>query len=192
MHFTFSNPSSLSDLELIDRYRQNGDMDILGELFARYAHLIYGVCLKYLKNAELSKDATMQVFEILQQKIGQQDINNPGGWIHVVTKNHCLMELRSQQRLSEKQNLLVSDMEFELNEHHMIEVDDEVDLRILKACLAKLTVEQRKCLEMFYYDEKCYKHVANLTGYGLKRVKSYLQNGKRSLKICIEHNREKG
>ena len=192
MRFNLSTPSSYSDIELIDQYQKTQDMELLGELFSRYAHLIYAVCLKYLKSEERSQDATMQVFEILEKKINQQEIRNPGGWIHVVTKNHCLMELRSEQRLLDKEESLKEHMEFELNEHHMVEIDDEMDIRVLRACLDRLSREQRKCLEMFYFDEKCYKQVANLTGYGLKKVKSYLQNGKRSLKICIEQNREKG
>jgi RNA polymerase sigma-70 factor (ECF subfamily) len=39
---------------------------------------------------------------------------------------------------------------------------------------------------LFYLEQKCYKDIADLTGYDLNKVKSAIQNGKRNLKICME------
>ena len=191
MQFSLSKTSSLSDLELVERYKASGKIALVTELFSRYSHLIFCVCLKYLKNQEDSKDATMQIFEIIQQKLLEHDISNPGGWIHITTKNHCLMQLRAQKVTDENQNKLIADMEFVLSAHHTNEHEAEPDIFILNSCLDKLGKEQQKCIKLFYLDGKCYKQVANLTGYELKKVKSYLQNGKRNLKACIEENREK-
>ena len=133
----------------------------------------------------------MQIFEILQQKLLEHDVQNPGGWIHITTRNYCLMQLRSKKIHDERQKDLINDMEFNLADHHSIEVEENTDMRLLNSCLEKLTKEQQKCIKLFYLDEKCYKQVANLSGYGLKKVKSYLQNGKRNLKVCMEKHREK-
>ncbi len=191
MKFSLSRPSSLTDLELVERYKTTRHISLVTELFSRYSHLIFGVCLKYLKNQEDCKDATMQIFEILQQKLLEHDVQNPGGWIHITTRNFCLMQLRSKKLNDERQKDLVNDMEFIIADHHINEVEEDHDMRVLNICLEKLAKEQQKCIKLFYLEEKCYKQVANLTGFELKKVKSYLQNGKRNLKLCMEEHREK-
>ena len=191
MKFSLSRPSSLTDLELVERYKTTRHISLVTELFSRYSHLIFGVCLKYLKNQEDCKDATMQIFEILQQKLLEHDVQNPGGWIHITTRNFCLMQLRSKKLNDERQKDLVNDMEFIIADHHINEIEEDSDMRILNICLEKLAKEQQKCIKLFYLDEKCYKQVANLTGFELKKVKSYLQNGKRNLKLCMDEHRER-
>lgn len=190
MKIFLTNPSSLSDDELVKKYQSTGDMDYLAELFSRYVHLIYGVSLKYLVDRQLAEDISMEIFEVLKDKLRNSEIKNFGGWLFVLVKNQCLMTLRKKSKQEEKEKESVLFMESDSVEHHSIEIDYEVSDRILRDCLSKLSKEQRKCLELFYYEEKCYKQVANLTGYALKKVKSYLQNGKRNLKNCIEQNRE--
>ena len=65
MFFNIKNKKGVSDDWLIDQFTSTGDLEFLGKLFERYMHLIYGVCLKYLKDRDVSQDATMQIFEKL-------------------------------------------------------------------------------------------------------------------------------
>ena len=51
-----------------------------------------------------------------------------------------------------------------------------------------LPEEQRITIDLFYLQQKCYKDVSEATGFDLNKVKSYIQNGKRNLKICMEKN----
>ena len=62
------------------------------------------------------------------------------------------------------------------------------DLEALKKCIDQLKNEQKECIKLFYLEEKCYQEIAESTNYELKKVKSYIQNGKRNLKICMEQN----
>ena len=174
-----------TDQELLSKYRSSGDMEYLAELYSRYAHLIFAVSLKYLKSREDAEDMSIKVFEVLSQKLPQQEIANVGGWIHVVTKNECLMQLRSKSRAKQREIVFTDDMEFTAEQHHINESDAEESLRKLEDCINSLVKEQKKCIELFYKQEKCYKEIANLTGYELKKVKSYLQNGKRNLTNCM-------
>ncbi len=57
--------------------------------------LLYAVCLKYLKDQETAKDAVMAVFEELASKLKKHEVDNFKGWLYTLTKNHCLMQLRS-------------------------------------------------------------------------------------------------
>lgn len=177
----------LDDAELISRYQSTGDLEVLGLLYNRYMHLVFGVCLNYFKDEEQSKDAVMQIFEELVVKVKMHQIQNFKSWLHVLTRNHCLMALRK----ASKNNVISLDEGLvENSEFVHLDIDDakETQLSIMEKCMEALPPEQRISVDLFYLQEKNYKEVAELTGYDLLKVKSYIQNGKRNLKICIEKN----
>ena len=184
---------SKSDLELIDMYKQSNDLKILGQLYSRYTHLVFGVCLKYLKNSDDSKDAVMQLFEKLIDSLLKHDIQNFKSWLHVTSRNHCLMELRrrkSNRIISNDEFSIVESMESSIPVHHNDEDLLNEDLLIMKKCMEKLSEEQKNCIKLFYLEERSYNEVSLESGYELKKVKSFIQNGKRNIKNCIEKNRE--
>lgn len=183
-----------TDEELIEEFTSSGDLEILGELYSGYMHLVYGVCLKYLKNREEAMDAVMQIFEKLITDIPKQEIKTFRSWLHVVTKNYCLMQLRSAK--SQKERLAewsVNPHSFMENTFEMHPIDrDENDIEeALKECIEKLKDEQKLCIKEFYYENKCYREIAVSLGISEKKVKSYLQNAKRNLKICLDEKNEK-
>ncbi|MBO3700547.1 RNA polymerase sigma factor [Roseivirga sp. E12] len=181
------NIDQITDLELISAYKRSKDKELVGLLFKRYTPLVYGVCLKYLKERESSKDMTMQVFEKLLLRLEDQDIVNFKSWLHVLTKNECLMLLRKQSSQSERAQIVngTDFMELSIAAHHEDEGLEE-DVEKLGTCIDGLNEEQQECIKLFYLDKKCYQEVCDLTGYEMKKVKSYLQNGRRNLKLCIE------
>lgn len=185
--FIRQKPSSIPDSELLIQYKAVGDVKVLGELFSRYTSLIYGVCLKYLKDRDDSKDAVMQVFEKLVPALRDHEIDNFKSWLYVTSRNHCLMHIRSRKgKMTEgiSDNLMESDLILHLEE----EPELEGNLSKLETCIQQLVNEQRQCVELFYLEQKCYKDITGLTGFDLNLVKSFIQNGKRNLKICMEKN----
>ena len=176
--------SELTDNELIDQFK-SGEQSALGILFTRYTSLVYGTCMKYLKDRDESKDAVMQIFEKLNQSLRQHEVSNFKSWLYVSARNHCLMYLRSRKGKEMKEitsNLMESDYVLHLeNEPEM-----EQNLTKLEKCIEELGQEQQQCVRLFYLQEKCYKDVSDETGYELGKVKSFIQNGKRNLKICME------
>ncbi len=176
---------ALSDQQLLVKYQQTSDLEVLGQLYQRYMHLVYGVCLKYLKQPEDSKDAVMQIFEHLIEKVGGQEIDNFKSWLYVVSKNHCLMHLRKQSRQREQQEKVSDFMETEYQLHPNGETE-ELDLKKLRLALQELPEHQKICLELFYYDDKSYQDISEATGFDIKKVKSYIQNGKRRLKGLMD------
>ncbi len=185
--FIRQKPSSIPDSELLVQYKAVGDVKVLGELFSRYTSLIYGVCLKYLKDRDDSKDAVMQVFEKLVPALRDHEIDNFKSWLYVTSRNHCLMHIRSRKgKMTEgiSDNLMESDLILHLEE----EPELEGNLSKLETCIQQLVNEQRQCVELFYLEQKCYKDITGLTGFDLNLVKSFIQNGKRNLKICMEKN----
>ena len=173
------SPPASSDAQLLRAYAATGDMQSLGELYSRYAPLVYGVCLKYLQNEEASKDAVMQVFEKLVDKLRNTEIKQFKGWLYTVVKNHCLMQLRqAQQNGYSLENLI----------DQPTEVTPEDRWPLIEQGLRTLPTEQQRCIRLFYLEQRSYQEVATLTGYELKKVKSYLQNGKRNLKLFVSQH----
>lgn len=170
---------------LLQRYRDTGELAVLGELFDRHAEMVYYVCMRYLQDSEQSKDAVMQIFEDLIYKINKQEIHKFGSWLYVLSRNHCLMQLRSQKN---KQQISIDEfVEFPLPMHPEDDVlEKEQQLSALERCMEQLPEKQKRSVDLFYLNEKCYKEVAEITGYSMKEVKSYIQNGKRNLKLCME------
>ena len=181
---------NISDEELLSLYLKTNNLKVLGKLFMQYYHLVYGVCLKYLKEREESKDATVQIFEKLILEIPKHKIEKFKPWLYVLTKNYCLMHLRKKTS-EEKKFKLFSDEKIMENTEDLHPINEAPNLEIenkLRACLERLKIEQKECIVMFYYQQKCYKEIASLQGIEEKKVKSFIQNGKRNLKNCLEQN----
>ena len=74
-----------------------------------------------------------------------------------------------------------------LYEVHQINTEDNNQVLLkLNDAIEQLKSKQKECIELFYLQEKSYIEIAELTGYEIKKVKSYIQNGKRNLKIFLE------
>lgn len=187
------NKKNLSDAELFAIFLKKKDHEALGELYARYLHLVYGVCLKYYKDPHKSKDATINIYEKVQNTIQKHTINNFKSWLYVVTKNHCLMDLRKMQSgkilLSNSDTELENFMEKESELHPIDEQQNETLEKALANCIEKLKSEQKECIRLFYYKNKCYREISETLKTEEKKVKSFIQNGKRNLKICLEKKR---
>ena len=99
MTFLRNIPTTETDKELVAAFKKSGEMNYLSVLYQRYMELVFGVCLKYFKDAERSKDAVMEIFEELNTKLRQHEVENFKGWLHVLARNYCLMQLRSPRNV---------------------------------------------------------------------------------------------
>lgn len=176
--------SAQDDLELVKEYKSGGDINVLGELYGRYMELVYGVCLKYFKEPEEAKDAVINIFEELVTKLKKYDVINFKSWLYQLAKNYCLMKLRS--RKSKPVIVDIDIMHLEENNHPDNVAKKEEQLNGMESCMEQLPAEQKRAIELFYLQEKCYKEIADLTGTEINKVRSFIQNGRRNLKICME------
>ena len=177
--------SSLSDAELIAGYKRSADIAVLGDLYQRYMDLVYGVCLKYLKKPEDAQDAVMAIFEELITKLAKHDVENFKSWLYTLAKNHCLMRLRAQKK-APVTKMNEAFMQSEGNEHLDNVMLREENFKQLEYCMEQLTTDQRKAIELFYLQGKCYNEISNETGIEWNSVRSFIQNGRRNLKLCME------
>ena len=177
--------SDLPDDELVKRYQQSGDPNLLADLYQRYMDLLYGVCLKYLKDEENAKDAVLNIYEELVVKVKKYEIINFKSWVYQLSKNHCLMVLRSNKKFS-KADVDVTLMQNEEEVHLNGVMEKEEHFKHMYFCLEQLVPEQRKVVELFYIEGKCYNEITDSTGIEWNKVRSFIQNGRRNLKICMD------
>ena len=177
--------NELPDKELVSLFRTSGNMEVLAVLFQRYMELLYGVCLKYLKQPETAKDAVMQIFEELVQKLPKHEVDNFKSWLYTLAKNYCLMQLRTPKNLKTTE-FNPDSMQLEEEMHLNGVLLKEENLQKLERCLQTLSKEQKQAVELFYLQNKCYKEIAAVTGIEWNKVRSFIQNGRRNLKICME------
>ena len=177
--------TSLTDKELVALYKESGEMAVLGELYQRYMELVYGVCLKYFKEPETAKDSVMQIFEELVSKLKKHEVDNFKGWLHQVAKNHCLMQLRTPKNMKTVE-FKTEFVQSEDNVHLNGVLENEENFKKLEYCLGTLMEEQRIAIKLFYLDGKCYNEIVEMTGHDWNQVRSFIQNGRRNLKNCME------
>ncbi len=172
-----------SDEELLLQYKQTLDKKVIGVLYKRYAHLVLGVCYKYFKDRDDSKDAVIRIFEKLFDELQKRDVQYFKGWLTFVSRNFCISELRKRTVEAERRNeyLKEPDEEIEEKEHEL----KEIKYTELELAIEKLPDKQKLCVRLFYFDNKSYDEIASETGFTANEVKSYIQNGKRNLKIQL-------
>jgi RNA polymerase sigma-70 factor (ECF subfamily) len=174
----------LSDEDIISLYKEKLWTSCIDELYQRYAHMVFGVCLKYVKQIENAEDLTLTLFASLSEKLVQHQVQHFKSWLYVSARNSSLMFLRANK------------INLELKDDHLLyddsdqRLDDKLEHDELIESLIKvfeeLKDEQRICIQLFYLQKKSYEEVANMTHYSLKEVKSHLQNGRRNLKLLLE------
>ncbi len=176
----------ISDQTLLERFYAEKDNKWLGILLQRYTMLLFGVCMKYLKNEDDAKDSVQQVFLKAIAELHKYKVEYFKSWLYMVAKNHCLMKLRERHgkiptELNEQLHAVQAEPT-QLQQH--IEKDRMLDA--MNAAIGTLSEEQKQCVTLFYLEKKSYQQIAAVTGFSMMQVKSYIQNGKRNLKINVE------
>lgn len=180
-----------TDKELIEQYRNSHESEYIGALFIKYSHLVTGLCLKYFKDEDKAKDAVMDIFEQNLIYLKRHSVDNYKSWLYSVTKNYCLQVFRKEKSLETRKQQYFKETKEEIVESesimHQIGRKEYREAQ-LKDALDKLKSHQKECLELFYFQGKSYEEITELTQYELKKVKSYIQNGKRNLKNYLEQS----
>jgi len=189
MRLVNKNIELKTDIELIQEYKESFNTEIIGELYKRYHHIVFGVALKYLKDTENAKDALLDVFNNLFEQLIKYKIDDFKNWLLTVTRNHCLKLLKESAKLSPIEYAQTSflSVDFMENEHEIdLHNSKEKQIEKMNHAITLLKPAQQKCVMLFYINDKSYHEIAEITGFSIKNVKSYIQNGKRNLQLLME------
>jgi RNA polymerase sigma factor (sigma-70 family) len=186
MSYSTSNHSHLTDNELVQQYKATANKVFVGELYKRYTHLVLGMCINYFKDRDAAKDMVLQIFEKLFDELKKREVENFKAWLTFVVRNYCISELRKMQTQANRD----ADYQYELKsqtseDENETLIEEEQKLEALGKAMDRLNPFQKKCIELFYFKNMTYTQIVQLTGYSVNEVKSYIQNGKRNLKMII-------
>lgn len=154
---------------------------------------VTAICYSYFKERQETEDTVMEVFEMVLADLKKYEVQNFKAWLLTSVKHYCLKKKDKNQRKTEKEQ------DFKKTEKHFMELSEEISpldkeadtekvLVQLEIAISQLKGEQKECVELFYMQDKSYQEIADSTGYDINKVKSYIQNGKRNLKILMEEN----
>jgi len=182
--------SSFSESELVQMYKKTANKVIVGELYKRYTHLVLGMCIHFYDDREIAEDAVLSIFEKLFNDLKVHEVNCFKAWLIFVVKNYCLNDLRHQEHVLD----YLKDYHYFINQEDTdtevaVHKNEEQQLKQLEKALPQLNEFQKNCIELYYLKNKSYLQIVETTGYSLKEVKSYLQNGKRNLKILLQNSK---
>jgi RNA polymerase sigma factor (sigma-70 family) len=172
----------ITDQELLEKFYADGNNEWLGILLQRYTLLLFGVCMKYMRNEDEAKDCVQQVFLKSITELGKYRVTYFKSWLYMVAKNHCLMKLRDKHVNVDIEKVHLTAEESVRQDH----LDKDKMLSVMEDCLQYLNEEQKSCVTLFYLEKKSYQEIADTTGYTPLQVKSYIQNGKRNLRNLVE------
>lgn len=181
-------PEHMNDQQLLEKYYKDQDTRWLGMLLQRYTLLLFGVSMKYLKQEEEAKDAVQQVFLKVLVELPKTRVTYFKSWLYMIVRNHCLMKLRDKGQhinIEDRQLMAGDEQEERQSRHHK-----ELMLDKMAEAVEELSAEQKTCITLFYLKKLSYMEIVDLTGFNLMQVKSYIQNGKRNLKISLQKRLE--
>lgn len=179
------NLNHIDDKELLSRFYSDHNNEWLGILLPRYTLLLFGVCMKYLKNEEDAKDSVQQIFLKAINELHKYKVEYFKSWLYMIAKNHCLMKLRDKGKYPvELTERMAATPDIAEDKNLLLEKDKT--LNEMQAALRQLNPEQQTCITLFYLEKKSYTEVAEKTGFNMMQVKSNIQNGKRNLKLLLE------
>jgi len=180
----------MSDQELLNQFYTSHDNKWLGVLLQRYTLLLLGVSMKYLKNEEEAKDSVQQIFLKVIEELHKYKVEYFKSWLYMVAKNYCLMKIRKQAG----KNMVEITEKLAITPHEPTDaaalLQNEYTLDLMETALKELNPEQQQCITLFYLQKKSYQHISDTTGYSMLQVKSFIQNGKRNLKLLIEKKKK--
>ena len=170
------------DAELLARV-QRGDERAMAVLFDRYSKIVYSVSLRVLRDTASAEDVMQEIF--------MQIWRNPnsfvaakgslGGWLSVVARNRSIDTLR-RKRPSEQ----VEEMNLPSSTNLADEAERSILMERARAAVLLLPVEQRKTLEMAFFDGLTHSEIAEMTGDPLGTVKTRIRSGLLTLRKAFQ------
>lgn len=139
----------MDDLKLLNEYVQTGSESAFAQLVNRYSGMVYGVCLRQLKDAALAEDATQAVFLILASKAGELRTNVVvGGWLFQTAKFAASNAFKLEARRKRTEREAVAFKNEKLSDE---KTRDALTAAILDETLLRLNADERNVLILRYY-----------------------------------------
>jgi len=166
-----SSNKAAEDEALLSKVEQ-GDQDAMASLFDRYSGIVYSVALRVLKDTGQAEDVMQDIFIQLWRKPSAfvSGRGSLGGWLVVVARNRAIDSLRRRRPTDSVEDVVLAsstDLASEAERNTLIEK--------VRVYLHQLPPEQRKSVEMAYFEGMSHSEIAEKTGDPLGTVKTRIR-----------------
>jgi RNA polymerase sigma-70 factor (ECF subfamily) len=175
-------PSELDDASLLALV-QRGDESAMASLFDRYSKVVYSVALRVLRDPASAEDVLQEIFMQIWRSPDSfvATRGSLGGWLAVVSRNRSIDALRRKRPMDSVDDIALAspyNLSEEAERNSMMERAREI--------IVTLPAEQRKTLEMAFFDGLTHSEIAEMTGDPLGTVKTRIRSALLSLRKAFQ------
>jgi RNA polymerase sigma-70 factor (ECF subfamily) len=175
-------PSTEDDPSLLALV-QLGDERAMASIYDRYSKLVYSVALRVLRDPASAEDVLQEVFMQIWRDPDSFTAarGSLGGWLAIVSRNRSIDSLRRKRPSTN-----VDDVALASNFNLAGEAERNSLMELARAVILKLPVEQRKTLEMAFFDGLTHSEIAEMTGDPLGTVKTRIRSALLTLRKAFQ------
>ena len=171
-------PDASDDMRLIARIR-GGEPGAMSELYDRYSSVVYGVALRVLQDAAAAEDVLQDIFLQLWRKPDAFDGSRGSlvAWLAVIARHRSIDRLRQRRPETDIEEVVIAgttDLRDDTERSLMIEK--------VRAALGEMGADQRKALELAYFQGLTHNEIAEKTGEPLGTIKTRIRSGLQALR----------
>ena len=150
-----------------------GDAAAMATLYDRYSKIVYAVSLRVLRDPASAEDVLQEIYMQIWRSPASfvAARGSLGGWLAVVARNRSIDTLRRRRPTEAVEDVILvakCDLAAEAERNTMIER--------ARAVLQTMPSEQRKTLEMAFFDGLTHAEIAEMTGDPLGTVKTRIRS----------------
>jgi RNA polymerase sigma-70 factor (ECF subfamily) len=175
-------PSDMDDASLLSLV-QRGDEGAMASLFDRYSKVVYSVALRVLRDPSSAEDVLQEIFMQIWRSPESfvATRGSLGGWLAVVSRNRSIDALRRRKPTDSVDDIALAspyNLADEAERNSMMEK--------ARGVIVQLPMEQRKTLEMAFFDGLTHSEIAEMTGDPLGTVKTRIRSALLSLRKAFQ------
>ncbi|HEY4379576.1 MAG TPA: sigma-70 family RNA polymerase sigma factor [Acidobacteriaceae bacterium] len=162
---------------------QSGNEHAMASLFDRYSRVVYSVALRVLRDPASAEDVLQEVFMQIWRNPGSFTAarGSLGGWLSIVARNRSIDLLRRKRPTVDADDIPLASS-FNLAD----EAERNSLMERARGVIYKLPTEQRKTLEMAFFDGLTHSEIAEMTGDPLGTVKTRIRSGLLTLRKAFQ------
>ncbi len=177
---------------LLQKYKESKEVIYIGEIYSRYIHLVYGVCLAEINSRQKAQIAVMNIYDKLIAKESLPEEKDFKLWLYVVTLNYC-RALKGELTEKDKQFEIIDDLMWkaEVEYHYNLTTFNTESYtfalnKILKSNENELTNTQKSYLHYFYKQKKSYSEIATIENTTTEKVMQLLKTTRKQINSLIQ------
>ncbi|MHB1936760.1 MAG: sigma-70 family RNA polymerase sigma factor [Acidobacteriaceae bacterium] len=170
------------DRQLMDQLRRR-QPDALSRMYDQYSTMVYSIAMRVLRDGAAAEDVMQEVFLKLWQQ-PETFTDHRGslcGWLAVVTRNRAIDRIRGSRRFENVEDLHLA------NPVDMgTEAERNIMLAKVRAAMETMPVDQRRALEMAFFEGQTHTEIAAQTGQPLGTIKTRIRSALISIRKALE------